>query len=111
MYVDRKGDCVLLLLYIYICLNIMGSVCGVQEFPVRDLLKDGENVLNVSFLSPVLYASERRKAHSAYRVPPECPPDVQKGQCHVNFIRKVGFSSHGLPLLLSTYLCEEQGVI
>ncbi|XP_040055858.2 beta-mannosidase [Gasterosteus aculeatus] len=58
------------------------------DFAVRDLLKDGDNVLKVSLLSPVLYASERRKAHSAYRVPPECPPDVQKGECHVNFIRK-----------------------
>ncbi|KAM3594016.1 uncharacterized protein V6R79_000676 [Siganus canaliculatus] len=58
------------------------------DFPVGDLLTDGENVLKVSLLSPVLYAAERRKAHSAYRVPPECPPDVQKGECHVNFIRK-----------------------
>ncbi|XP_042338716.1 beta-mannosidase-like [Plectropomus leopardus] len=58
------------------------------DFPVRDLLKDGVNVLKVSLVSPLLYASERRKAHSAYRVPPECPPDVQKGECHVNFIRK-----------------------
>ncbi|KAG7234597.1 hypothetical protein INR49_002226 [Caranx melampygus] len=58
------------------------------DFSVRELLKDGDNVLRVSFLSPVLYASERRAAHSAYRVPPECPPDVQKGECHVNFIRK-----------------------
>ncbi|KAL6106020.1 manba [Pungitius sinensis] len=58
------------------------------DFAVRDVLKDGDNVLKVSLLSPVLYASERRKAHSAYRVPPECPPDVQKGECHVNFIRK-----------------------
>ncbi|XP_037603311.1 beta-mannosidase isoform X1 [Sebastes umbrosus] len=58
------------------------------DFPVRALLKDGDNVLKVSLLSPVVYASERRKAHSAYRVPPECPPDVQKGECHVNFIRK-----------------------
>ncbi|KAM9356449.1 beta-mannosidase isoform 2-T2 [Pholidichthys leucotaenia] len=32
--------------------------------------------------------SERRNAHSSYTVPPECPPDVQKGECHVNFIRK-----------------------
>uniref|UniRef100_A0A3Q1J3Y4 Beta-mannosidase n=1 Tax=Anabas testudineus TaxID=64144 RepID=A0A3Q1J3Y4_ANATE len=53
-----------------------------------NMLKDGDNVLKVSFLSPVLYAAEQRKAHSAYRVPPECPPDVQKGECHVNFIRK-----------------------
>ncbi|KAM9842549.1 beta-mannosidase [Aulostomus maculatus] len=58
------------------------------EFPVRDFLKDGDNVLKVVLLSPVLYASERRNAHSTYRVPPECPPDVQKGECHVNFIRK-----------------------
>uniref|UniRef100_A0A3Q3IQJ5 Beta-mannosidase n=1 Tax=Monopterus albus TaxID=43700 RepID=A0A3Q3IQJ5_MONAL len=42
----------------------------------------------ISLSSPVLYASERRKAHSAYKVPPECPPDVQRGECHVNFIRK-----------------------
>lgn len=65
------------------------SICVVQDFPVTDLLTDGENMLKVHFLSPVLYALERRKAHSAYRVPPECPPDVQKGECHVNFIRKV----------------------
>ncbi|XP_070698730.1 beta-mannosidase [Pempheris klunzingeri] len=58
------------------------------DFSVRDLLRDGDNVLKVSLSSPVLYASERRKAHSAYRVPPECPPEVQKGECHVNFIRK-----------------------
>ncbi|KAM8916124.1 beta-mannosidase isoform 3-T4 [Spinachia spinachia] len=58
------------------------------DFAVRDLLSDGDNVLKVSLSSPVLYASEQRKAHSAYRVPPECPPDVQKGECHVNFIRK-----------------------
>ncbi|XP_056152102.1 beta-mannosidase [Lampris incognitus] len=58
------------------------------DFAVGDLLKDGENVLKVSLISPVLYASERSKAHSAYSVPPDCPPNVQKGECHVNFIRK-----------------------
>nr|XP_020515476.1 beta-mannosidase [Labrus bergylta] len=58
------------------------------DFSVGELLNDGDNVLKVDLLSPVVYASERRKAHSAYRVPPECPPDVQKGECHVNFIRK-----------------------
>lgn len=57
------------------------------DFSVRDLLKDDENVLEVSFSSPVRYASEQRKAHP-YRVPPECPPEVQHGECHVNFIRK-----------------------
>nr|XP_020459774.1 beta-mannosidase isoform X2 [Monopterus albus] len=58
------------------------------DFSVGDLLTDGDNILKVSLSSPVLYASERRKAHSAYKVPPECPPDVQRGECHVNFIRK-----------------------
>uniref|UniRef100_H3C1U4 Beta-mannosidase n=1 Tax=Tetraodon nigroviridis TaxID=99883 RepID=H3C1U4_TETNG len=58
------------------------------DFSVGDSLKDGENELEVRFESPVLYASQRYKAHSAYRVPPECPPEVQKGECHVNFIRK-----------------------
>lgn len=58
------------------------------DFSVRNLLNDGENVLKVELMSPVVYAADRWKAHSAYRVPPECPPDVQKGECHVNFIRK-----------------------
>lgn len=60
-----------------------------QDFPVTELLHDGENILKVSFLSPVLYASERCKAYAGAPVPPQCPPDVQKGECHVNFIRKV----------------------
>lgn len=68
------------------------SVVFVQDFSVGDSLKDGENQLEVRFMSPVLYASQRYRAHSAYRVPPECPPDVQKGECHVNFIRKVSMS-------------------
>uniref|UniRef100_A0AAX7U0L8 Beta-mannosidase n=1 Tax=Astatotilapia calliptera TaxID=8154 RepID=A0AAX7U0L8_ASTCA len=59
-----------------------------HDFSVKDLLKDGENVLQVGLLSPILYASEQRKAHTSYVVPPECPPGVQKGECHVNFIRK-----------------------
>ncbi|CAJ1074597.1 beta-mannosidase [Xyrichtys novacula] len=58
------------------------------DFSVRELLTDGDNVLKVTLFSPVVYASERSEAHSSYTVPPECPPDVQKGECHVNFIRK-----------------------
>lgn len=67
-----------------------------QDFSVGDWLKDGENELQVRFMSPVLYASQRYEAHSAYRVPPECPPDVQKGQCHVNFIRKVSMAHRAI---------------
>ncbi|XP_066535058.1 beta-mannosidase isoform X2 [Hoplias malabaricus] len=57
------------------------------DFEVAELLKD-VNILNVVLMSAVTYASERRQAHTAYSVPPECPPAVQKGECHVNFIRK-----------------------
>uniref|UniRef100_A0A8C0P0S0 Beta-mannosidase n=1 Tax=Canis lupus familiaris TaxID=9615 RepID=A0A8C0P0S0_CANLF len=46
------------------------------------------NSLELRFQSPVLYAAQQSKAHTSYSVPPDCPPLVQKGQCHVNFIRK-----------------------
>ena len=55
---------------------------------MSEVLLEGENVLEVRLLSPVLYAAGRSQA-SAYRVPPDCPPEVQQGECHVNFIRKV----------------------
>lgn len=58
------------------------------DFSVGQLLREGQNVVKVNLLSPVVYASERSRAHSSYRVPPDCPPPVQKGECHVNFIRK-----------------------
>uniref|UniRef100_A0A3B1KAL9 Beta-mannosidase n=1 Tax=Astyanax mexicanus TaxID=7994 RepID=A0A3B1KAL9_ASTMX len=57
------------------------------DFEVAVLLKD-VNILEVWLMSPVTYALDRRQAHTAYSVPPECPPAVQKGECHVNFIRK-----------------------
>ena len=60
-----------------------------QDFSVGALLTEGDNVLTVSLASPVRYAAQRSEAHS-YRVPPDCPPEVQQGQCHVNYIRKVG---------------------
>uniref|UniRef100_A0A8C1RBB1 beta-mannosidase n=1 Tax=Cyprinus carpio TaxID=7962 RepID=A0A8C1RBB1_CYPCA len=58
------------------------------DFDVTGLLKDEENVLQVWIMSAVTYASQRSHAHTEYRVPPDCPPPVQKGECHVNFIRK-----------------------
>ncbi|XP_037098092.1 beta-mannosidase [Syngnathus acus] len=57
-------------------------------FPVQGRLKAADNTLTVHILSSVVFAAQKRNAHTAYSVPPECPPDVQKGQCHVNFIRK-----------------------
>lgn len=58
------------------------------DFEVTGLLKDKENLLQVWLMSAVTYASQRSHAHTQYRVPPDCPPPVQKGECHVNFIRK-----------------------
>ena len=50
------------------------------------------NIIEVRFQSPVIYADQRNKLHTAYWVPPSCPPPVQDGECHVNFIRKVRVS-------------------
>ena len=45
------------------------------------------NSLRIDFESPVIYALEHMKAYND-SVPPACPPDVQHGECHVQFIRK-----------------------
>ncbi|XP_036372734.1 beta-mannosidase [Megalops cyprinoides] len=58
------------------------------DFEVGSLLRDHGNVLTVGLTSALLYAAERSQAHTSYPVPPDCPPPVQKGECHVNFIRK-----------------------
>uniref|UniRef100_A0A8C7WTV1 beta-mannosidase n=1 Tax=Oryzias sinensis TaxID=183150 RepID=A0A8C7WTV1_9TELE len=67
-------------------ITLNGNLVGKTDNMFRRYVTD--NLLQVQFLSPVVYASERSKAHQSYRVPPQCPPDVQKGECHVNFIRK-----------------------
>ncbi|KAL7982064.1 hypothetical protein Chor_001121 [Crotalus horridus] len=57
------------------------------KFDVTNVIKE-INTVQVQFLSAILYAAQQNKNHQAYKVPPECPPPVQKGECHVNFIRK-----------------------
>ncbi|XP_054846408.1 beta-mannosidase [Eublepharis macularius] len=57
------------------------------SFDITNVIKEA-NAIQVHFLSAVWYAAEQSKIHQAYQVPPECPPPVQKGECHVNFIRK-----------------------
>ncbi|XP_028599356.2 beta-mannosidase isoform X2 [Podarcis muralis] len=57
------------------------------SFDITNVIKE-VNAIHVNFVSAVWYAAEQSKNHQAYKVPPECPPPVQKGQCHVNFIRK-----------------------
>ncbi|XP_068087653.1 beta-mannosidase [Hyperolius riggenbachi] len=46
-----------------------------------------KNYVEIKFQSAVEWAKEKSNNHS-YAVPPNCPPKVQKGECHVNFIRK-----------------------
>ena len=47
----------------------------------------GVNTVKVKFWSAVNYASEEQVKYP-YAVTPDCPPDVQHGECHANFIRK-----------------------
>lgn len=56
-------------------------------FDVKGALKTGLNTIKVRFTSAVLYAKEQAKKFP-YRVPPQCPVPVQRGECHGNFIRK-----------------------
>ncbi|XP_059520315.1 beta-mannosidase isoform X1 [Myotis daubentonii] len=57
------------------------------NFDVTHVVK-ALNSLELRFQSPVLFAAQQSRDHALYDVPPDCPPSVQKGECHVNFIRK-----------------------
>ncbi|XP_069782178.1 beta-mannosidase isoform X2 [Narcine bancroftii] len=56
-------------------------------FDCTNVIKE-RNYIEVRFLSAVSYAAQQSARHSKYSVPPDCPPPQQKGECHVNFIRK-----------------------
>ncbi|XP_066487821.1 beta-mannosidase-like [Tiliqua scincoides] len=56
------------------------------SFDVSDVIKE-VNAIEVHFLSAVWYAAKQNSSYP-YRVPPDCTPPVQNGECHVNFIRK-----------------------
>lgn len=61
------------------------------KFNIKQHLRRGTNTIRVAFESPVTYATrkhEEQKARS-YSIPPLCPPSVQRGECHPNFIRKM----------------------
>ncbi|XP_056422453.1 beta-mannosidase isoform X2 [Hyla sarda] len=46
-----------------------------------------KNYIEIKIESAVDWAKEKSTQH-AYPIPPDCPPKVQNGECHVNFIRK-----------------------
>lgn len=58
---------------------------------VKNVLAAGNNRIEVSCESPVLYAQRKHeeRQQASYPVYPMCPPQEQHGQCHVNLIRKM----------------------
>nr|XP_030127530.3 beta-mannosidase isoform X2 [Taeniopygia guttata] len=57
------------------------------SFDITSMIQE-VNFVEVRFLSAVSYAAEQSRCYKAHSIPPACPPPVQKGECHVNFIRK-----------------------
>lgn len=65
------------------------------KFDVKPYLKLAglKNLLAIKFESPIKYAA--RQSHQSIRqnrgkvIPPYCPSPAQRGECHVNFIRKM----------------------
>jgi beta-mannosidase len=56
-------------------------------FNVMRSCLQSNNQLRIDFQSPIVYALTQAQAYND-TVPPACPPDVQHGECHVQFIRK-----------------------
>ncbi|KAF7271446.1 hypothetical protein GWI33_015668 [Rhynchophorus ferrugineus] len=59
-------------------------------FDVREVLQAGTNNITVFFENPVevgqrLYNEQVQQ----YRIPPECPDEAYRGECHVNMLRKM----------------------
>lgn len=60
------------------------------RYDVKGVLKDGANLLEVRFTSPVLVARQRAAEQAKqYVVPPECPDVHYRGECGVNHLRKM----------------------
>ncbi|KAH0822208.1 hypothetical protein GEV33_000583 [Tenebrio molitor] len=59
-------------------------------FDVTGQLKAGDNSIEVRFLSPI-WISEKlaEEQEQDYVIPPQCVPDSYKGECHVNYLRKI----------------------
>lgn len=60
------------------------------SFPVKSIVRRGENTLEVRFESSIT-AAERQYQQQAlkYPVPPTCVPDEYRGECHANHLRKM----------------------
>ncbi|XP_063918754.1 beta-mannosidase-like [Zophobas morio] len=59
-------------------------------FNITEQIKVGDNTIEVKFLSPISAVDDLAAKHEQnYVVPPECVPDSYKGECHVNYLRKI----------------------
>lgn len=58
------------------------------RFDVKGILLSGENFLKIKFQSPIEAAKELNKLQS-HPIPPDCPPNTYKGECHMNQLRKM----------------------
>ncbi|EDV27731.1 uncharacterized protein TRIADDRAFT_21862 [Trichoplax adhaerens] len=56
-------------------------------FDVKHALRTGKNTIAIKFTSAVTYAASQSMAYKD-DIPPDCPPAIQHGECHRNFIRK-----------------------
>jgi beta-mannosidase len=54
---------------------------------IRSCLQSDNNQLQIDFQSPVSYALTQAQTYND-TVPPICPPDIQHGECYIQFIRK-----------------------
>nr|XP_004663044.1 beta-mannosidase [Jaculus jaculus] len=80
-------DTVAKILFNEVALGTTDNMFRSYSFDITNIVKD-VNSIEVRFQSAVQYAAWQSKSHAGYQVPPECPPPQQKGECHVNFIRK-----------------------
>lgn len=54
---------------------------------IKTALVLGSNDITIKFTSAVTYSASKSEQYN-YTIPPNCPPPVQHGECHVNLIRK-----------------------
>ena len=60
------------------------------SFPVKSIVRSGENTLEVQFESSITAAQRRYQQQALmYPVPPSCVPDEYRGECHANHLRKM----------------------
>lgn len=71
--------------------KVLGNVSNMFirfRFNVKEFLIVGENFLKIKFNSPI-EAAKKLNEVQAHPVPPDCPPNTYKGECHMNQLRKM----------------------